>query len=69
MPETKTWYQSKLVWIGALQLAAGGLDSLMKVDDIPPDVYKWLLMLSGLVTVIMRTWFTTKKIETNSDGK
>ena len=66
---TKKWWQSKLVWIGTLQMMAGGLDSLMSVEDIPPELYKWLLMFSGVVTVIMRTWFTTKKIETTSDGK
>jgi hypothetical protein len=64
MAEAKGWYQSKLVWIGVLQMAAGGLDSLMEVEGIPPEIYKWLLMFSGIVTVIMRTWFTTKKIET-----
>jgi hypothetical protein len=68
MNGTKSWYQSKLIWFGALQFFAGGTDSLLKTEDLPPEVYKWVLMFSGVMTVIMRTWFTTKKIETNSDG-
>lgn len=61
----KPWYQSKIVWLGVIQTLLGALDvvkdALSKGSDLTPLDFS--LIASGVLTVIMRVWFTDTAIE------
>lgn len=59
----KAWYESKLVWLGALQFLIGALgllaEFLQKGDYSPFAV---TMLVTGVLTVVMRVWFTNTEI-------
>jgi len=60
----KLWYVSKLVWLGVLQTVIAVLlsaaDLLAKGTITPVDI---VLFLAGVLTIIIRVWFTDAPIE------
>ncbi len=64
--DTKLWYQSKLVWLGVIQTLVGALtvisDFLQSGKQL--DSLGIVLIVTGILTVILRVWFT----ETNIGG-
>jgi hypothetical protein len=60
----KTWYQSKLVWLGVIQFLIGCLglvgEFLNKGDSSPFAV---TVLLTGVLTIVMRIWFTDTSIQ------
>lgn len=59
----KQWYQSKLVWLGIIQLLIGTLsvisEFLAKADYSPVAV---TMLMSGILVVVMRIYFTDTQI-------
>lgn len=59
----KSWYESKLVWLGVIQTLLGSLGVLyefLERGDFSPAAV--VLSVSGILTVIMRVWFTSTVI-------
>lgn len=59
----KSWYQSKLVWLGVIQTLIGslGLVATYLADGVyTPE--KFVLLASGILTVILRVWFTDSPV-------
>lgn len=50
---TKSWYQSKLIWVGVVQVLIGALD-LIQTNVLNSEVAAWGAVLTGTVTVILR---------------
>jgi hypothetical protein len=69
MNGTKLWYQSKLVWIGIIQTAIAVLlsasDLLQKGAITPADI---TIFLAGILTIIMRIWFTSTTLIVGGGG-
>ena len=60
MAQAKGFFASKLNWLGMLT----ALVALAQFADVLPDPYgKWVLAISGVATVILRTFGTTQPIE------
>lgn len=59
----KVWYESKLVWLGIIQTLIGMLAVLaefLRAGDYSPVAVA--ILLSGVLTVILRVWFTDSAI-------
>ncbi len=59
----KAWYQSKLVWLGVVQTLIGALGLL--ADYLAKGVYtpeQVVLLFSGILTVVLRVWFTNTQV-------
>jgi len=52
----KTWYESKMVWLGILTALLGILTAIVEQDWIEqyPQVVSYLGMAIGIITVILR---------------
>jgi len=60
----KKWYESKLVWLGILQTVIGVLglvSDFLGVSNFTPQAITILVM--GALTVVLRVWFTDRRIE------
>ena len=60
---TKKWYQSKLVWLGVITTLLGVLplvQQLVSQASIQPADF--VALFSGILTVILRVWFTNTEI-------
>ena len=59
----KPWYTSKLIWLGVVTTLVGSLDLvarlLQQVQVTPSDI---VLLASGILTVVLRVWFTEQPI-------
>lgn len=59
----KPWYQSKILWLGVVQFLLGALGSLyeflQRADYSPAAV---VVLMSGILTVVLRVWFTDSKL-------
>lgn len=59
----KPWYISKLVWLGVVQFLLGSLgvayEFLQNADYSPASI---TVLLSGILTVVLRVWFTEAKL-------
>jgi hypothetical protein len=65
---TIKWYQSKLVWLGLLTTLLGVFPLVNEyVKIIAPaalvTVEASLTLVAGIVTVILRVWFTNTQIQ------
>jgi hypothetical protein len=49
---TKKWYQSKLVWIGILQVVAAVIEFITN----QPDGVAIGVLISGILTIILRAY-------------
>jgi hypothetical protein len=63
----KKWYESKLVWLGIFTTMLGVLPVVFDfVKGVQPDLASILdslfVMISGIVAVVIRIWFTDKPI-------
>jgi len=61
--ETTKWYLSKLNWLGVIQFLIGALaivGEFVKNNDFSP--YATTLLFTGILTVVLRTWFTSTPI-------
>jgi hypothetical protein len=56
--ETKSAWFSKLNWLGLLTVGIGIIQLIADSDITPVDVDKFLLILIGSLTIILRTFFT-----------
>jgi hypothetical protein len=60
---SKPWYQSKLVWLGVVMTLAGAvpvaLALVAKSPITPADI---VAAVGGVLTVILRVWFTDQPI-------
>lgn len=54
----KRWYQSKLNWLGIVQVGLGAASTISTSPDAPEDWKSVALIVSGVLTLILRTWFT-----------
>ena len=62
--DAKKWYQSKLVWLGIIMTLSGILPlvaSLMQQASIAPADF--VSLFGGILTVILRIWFTSAPIQ------
>lgn len=60
MNEVKSVFRSKLNWLGAATMFAPFVDPL--ISAIPPEYRPVAVSAVGLVTVVMRTFFTKKLV-------
>lgn len=61
--ESKRWYESKLVWTGVFQTIVGVAELLavfFETGDFCTSAF--MLLISGIATVILRVWLTTSTI-------
>ena len=62
--ESKKWYQSKLVWLGILMTFSGTIEVAQKIISAGPiDTAAIMNLAGGVITVIMRVWFTSTQIQ------
>lgn len=54
----KRWHKSKLNWLGIAQVAMGAASIISTSPDAPEDWKSVALIVSGVLTMILRTWFT-----------
>jgi len=60
----KKWYESKEVWLGVLLTVAGIADFIGGLVAAGPITWQSVtLIVSGVVAVILRVWFTSQSIE------
>ncbi len=63
MVNSKAWYASKMTWLGIVQFLIGSLgllaEFLNKGDFSPAAV---VILLSGILTFVLRVWFTDTAI-------
>jgi uncharacterized membrane-anchored protein len=60
----KKWYQSKLVWLGIIMTLSGLLpfvSELVKTQPVTPEAV--VAFVGGILTVILRVWFTDTAIQ------
>jgi hypothetical protein len=61
---TKPWYQSKIIWLGVLMTLLGVVplvnSLLQKGVPAPTDFVE---LAGGILTVILRVWFTDTAIK------
>lgn len=62
MSGTKRWWQSKINWAGILSIVVAVANTISFHEDVSPDWRDVFLLVSGIATLIMRTYFTTKEI-------
>jgi hypothetical protein len=55
----KPWWQSKLIWVGVLQVVLASLQLSQNVDWSDPMA--WTLFGTGLVTIVLR-WLTDEPV-------
>lgn len=60
MDEVKSVFRSKLNWLGAATMLAPFADPI--INAIPPDYRPVAVSVVGLVTVVLRTFFTKKLV-------
>jgi len=62
--QTKTWYTSKLFWVGVL-ITLQGIIPLVQdmLNKGPITADSVLVLLSGLTVVVLRVWFTDTPIQ------
>jgi hypothetical protein len=65
--DTKKWYESKLVWLGIITTVLGCLPLIgVYVQAIAPEVAlivdATIALIAGILTVILRVWFTDTSI-------
>lgn len=61
---SKSWYLSKIVWLGIIQTLIGGLGVLgefLQKGDYSP--FALTILATGILTVVLRVWFTTESIK------
>lgn len=61
--ETKAAWWSKLNWLGLLTVAIGIIQLVADSDITPADVDKFLLIVIGSLTIILRTFFTVNPVK------
>lgn len=61
---TKPFYLSKLVWLGIVQTLLGALSVIASFlqSGKPLDPLGIVLIVSGILTVVLRVWFTDEPI-------
>lgn len=57
----KAWFTSKLNWLGIVQIVIGVLD-LVKTNVLESEQAAWGAVVSGTVTIILRTFFTFRPV-------
>lgn len=65
MTNPKPWYASKLTWLGIITSAIGILQVVgewISANSFQPEDFTILVV--GILTVILRVWFTDTPIET-----
>lgn len=62
--DTKKFYESKLFWLGIVQTLLGALAVISEFlqSGKPFDPLAVVLIVSGVLTVILRVWFTDTPI-------
>jgi len=58
---TKKWWQSKILWAQIITIVLGGLASIQSVVPAPWGVFI-VLALDGVLTAVLRVFFTDTKI-------
>ena len=64
MNGTKRFYQSKIFWVGIIQLVYGAGSSIalfIETADYSPTSI--MALISGILLIIFRIWFTEYSIE------
>lgn len=56
---SKTFFGSKLNWLGIFTFLAG-IGAV--ADKLPPTALPWITVVVGFATVILRTFFTSQPI-------
>lgn len=62
----KRWYQSKLVWLGIIQLLLGIVEVMTKSPVFTARSVSFLLLIAGVLTVILR-WLTTEQLVSKTE--
>ena len=63
MKTTIPWYKSKIVWLGIITTLLGALEVVRQYVTISPfDANTAILVFSGILTVVLRVWFTNSVI-------
>lgn len=57
----KSVYKSKLNWLGVAQIVLAAASTVGASDDAPEDWRSWALLISGVLTILIRTFFTDQK--------
>jgi len=57
---TKPWYLSKLVWFNVVYTLAEFI--LVWIDYLPDRYIPYAMALQGMISVILRIWFTDTKL-------
>ncbi len=65
MNETKSWWESKINWTQVLGVVASVLTvfGFVVPPELIPAVVALITALQGLMTIVFRTWFTTKEVK------
>lgn len=62
--KSKKFFESKLNWVGIVQFLVGVftfIQGWLEAGDFSP--FGIFALISGVVTIILRTWFTDSSIE------
>jgi hypothetical protein len=54
----KPFAASKINWLGILTALAGAADV---AGMLPPEAAKWVLLVSGVAAIVLRTFYTEAK--------
>ena len=60
--EGKSWFGSKLNWVGILQIVIA-IAAQISEGSFSPDVKAVALFAAGVATLVIRTWFTSQPIK------
>lgn len=56
----KTFFKSKLNWVGIITATIGFLGLATQLD-LSPETMKVIMLITGILTVVLRTFFTKLK--------
>lgn len=65
MAAKKSLFRSKLNWLGAAQVILAAASAVGASDTAPEDWRSWALLISGVLTIVLRSFFT----DTTTDSK
>jgi hypothetical protein len=61
--DSKKWYQSKLFWLGVIMTLLGAIPVVQELlAKSPMQATDFVAFFGGILTVILRVWFTDKSI-------
>lgn len=56
----KGFFASKLNWVGIIQLVMGVLELM---EQPPTDWTSWRFVITGVLTIVLRTFFTDTRVQ------